>query len=175
MKETEEIKVEIAEKAYTKESDRKEILEKKISFLFGFLSIVIGSFVLKNDWIDNLLKSIQENEKGGVLLKVEILLLLLSLIVAFVFVFRALSLKQYRLNYPKNLSETLYAPNGSFSKINENKELLNEYGAFLSIASEDNSKLNTEKAKWLKMAWYSSIFISIILVSIIITFVTLKF
>jgi|GEM_PF-6604607 len=175
MKEIEELKVEIAEKAYSKESERKEILEKKISFLFGFLSIVIGSFVLKNDWIKNLMETVQANEKNGMILKLEIILLLIGLIVALIFIFKAISLKQYRLNYPKNLSEALYAPNGSLSNQSSNKELLNEYGSFLSLASEDNSKLNSEKAKWLKRAWICSILVSIILVAIITTFVILKF
>lgn len=173
MKEIEELKVEIAEKAYSKESERKEILEKKISFLFGFLSIIIGSFILKNEWITTLMEEVKENEGNGIILKFEVILLLIGLIAALIFIFKAISLKQYRLNYPRNLSETLYAPNGTYSCQISNKELLNEYGSFLSLASEDNSKLNSEKAKWLKRAWVCSILISIILVSIITTLIFL--
>lgn len=175
MKEIEELKVEIAEKAYIKESERKEILEKKTSFLCGFLFIIIGSFLLKIDWINSLMEAIQELEKNGIILKIEIILLLIGLIIALIFTFKSISLKQYRLNYPKNLSETLYSPNGSLSNQNSNKEFLNEYGSFLSLASEDNSKLNSEKAKWLQRAWICSILISIVLIIIITTFIILKF
>jgi hypothetical protein len=175
MKDIEEIKVEIALKAYAKESQRKEIIERKTSFLFGLFSIILGGVVLKNDWINNLLKSKGINENLDILLKIEIVLLIIGLIVSLIFILKSLSLKLYKLNYPKHLSEALYGPNGSFNIQHNSKDLLNEYGTFLSLATEDNAKINLEKTKWLKRAWITIIIVSIILIITVLTRLFLNF
>lgn len=160
MKEIQEIKLEIAQIAYQKEAERKEILERKVNFLLGFITLIVGSFLVNADWLDKIQKVKDTNPHLSILLIVVLIILFLLLATAIGFILKAMATTKYRLNYPKQLTETLYGPSGSFANPRNSNALLNEYGTFLALAAEDNCILNKKKAKWLRRTWVTILLIS---------------
>lgn len=144
---------------YEEESKKKEILEGKSRFYLSFITLLLGSFLLKHSFFQALQSQILL-KKNIIALSVFRLILIglgASLLMTLFFVLMSIRVQKYKVGAPQNFIAEMFGYSPEFEHYNK-QTLLNYISTAYGIAFENNKRLNSIKARWVEAASLGTIF-----------------
>lgn len=159
--------------AYTKELERKEVLEKKSQFFISLLTLILGAIFLNTDMLVKVNDLALASSLLHMLFNITIAILMASLLAAVISVLISMWLQEYVREYPKNIVSSLFDPNSHYLEGKTPSVLFNTIAMNCALALENNKRVNDKKAKWVTI---SSVFtlISIIVLALLLVVVLIS-
>ncbi len=142
---------------YERERSRKEGLEGKAQTILSLVTLVLGVFFFKLDFIDRL----NELTAAGGLPRVLVwamvgclFALALCLAAALFCVLKSFKLQRYKEEHPKRFISSVFAPGSRYLGGEGEASFLRSTAMSYAIALEHNSAINDRKAAWVGYSWY---------------------
>jgi hypothetical protein len=142
---------------YERERSRKEGLESKAQTILSLVTLVLGVFFFKLDFMDRLKQWL---DSGGLpevvvwMMTASLSILALSLSAALFSVLKSFQLQRYKEEHPKHFISALFAPDSRYLGAEGEASFYRSTAMSYAIALERNSEINDRKAVWVKYSWY---------------------
>jgi len=142
---------------YSKEMQRKELLEKKAQFYLSLVTLFIGALFLRLDFLKSLQAIIAQQPVPHSLVwtvYASVPAVGIAILVALIAILQAIAIQQYLDPAPSQIVDELFSPTATCE---DELGLFEETALMYAIALESNRKVNNKKARWVKIASYSAI------------------
>lgn len=150
----EKLRLDYCYKMYEIENERKKTLEKKSQFYLSLITLFIGGLFLKLDFI----KSLDNIFAQQIIPRIYVNTFLISvagagilILISLITILQSIVIREYKDPTFKNTVYTLFSPESIYK---DDLEMLRGVAMMYTIALEYNSKVNSQKAKYIKIASY---------------------